>query len=60
LRWEVSPGSVLYFVWTNNKSDFQINGKLDLYNDSVELWKTPPDNIFMIKFSYWLDIGNMM
>jgi hypothetical protein len=60
LRWEVSPGSVLYFVWTNNKSDFQINGKLDLYNDSVELWKTPPDNIFMMKFSYWLDIGNMM
>ena len=60
LRWEVTPGSVLYLVWTNNKSDYQNKGKLDLYNNSKELWESTPDNIFIMKFSYWLDVGNMI
>ncbi|MEA3501128.1 MAG: DUF5916 domain-containing protein [Candidatus Marinimicrobia bacterium] len=60
LRWEVSPGSVLYLVWSNNKSDYQNNGDLNIYNDSKELWETTPDNIFIMKFSYWLDVGNLL
>ncbi|MEA1986674.1 MAG: DUF5916 domain-containing protein [Candidatus Marinimicrobia bacterium] len=60
LRWEVAPGSVLYLVWTNNKSDYQTDGKLDMYNNSVDLWKVKPDNIFMMKFSYWFDVGGML
>ncbi len=58
LRWEVAPGSVFYLVWTNNKADYQTNGELDIAKNSKDLWKSDPDNIFMMKFSYWFDIGN--
>ncbi len=60
LRWEVAPGSVLYLVWTNNKSDYQTDGKLDISKNTKDLWNSDPDNIFMMKFSYWLDVGNLL
>jgi hypothetical protein len=42
LRWEYKPGSTLYAVWSQN-----------IYTDEDRaLFKTTPQNIFLLKFSY--------
>ncbi len=56
LRWEYFPGSTLYFVWTQSRSDYENLGKFQ-FNHSVDrLVDTRPENIFMIKASYWLGL----
>lgn len=56
LRWEYMPGSVLFLVWTQTRTDFEDVGDFN-FNRSVErLIDTVPDNIFMIKFTYWFNI----
>lgn len=56
LRWEVLPGSVFYFVWTHNKDNFDDPGNLRFGRDFSNLWKSESDNVFMVKFSYWLNM----
>ena len=52
LRWEYLPGSLLYFVWTQNRSDYAHPGELRLQRDLSDLLTAPGDNIFMLKVSY--------
>jgi len=52
LRWEYLPGSLLYFVWTQNRADYANAGNLRLRRDLGDLLTAPGDNIFMIKASY--------
>lgn len=52
LRWEYLPGSVLFFVWTQNRTDFANPGDLQLGRDLGDLFTAPGDNIFLFKFSY--------
>jgi hypothetical protein len=52
LRWEYRPGSLLYFVWTQNRADYANPGDLQLRRDLANLLTAPGDNIFMLKFSY--------
>jgi len=56
LRWEVLPGSIFYFVWSHNQTNFENPGDFSLSRDFKNLWNTQGDNIFLVKFSYWLDI----
>ena len=56
LRWEYLPGSVFYFVWTHNKVNFDDPGKFNFSRDFGNLWNAEADNVFLVKFSYWLDI----
>ena len=56
LRWEYQPGSVLYFVWTQTRTDFENIGELNFNNSINRLGAAPPDNIFMVKFTYWFNI----
>ncbi|MFO7445060.1 MAG: DUF5916 domain-containing protein [Ignavibacteriaceae bacterium] len=56
LRWEYLPGSVLYFVWTQTREDSEDIGQFQFNNSVRRIWNTRPDNIFMIKFTYWLNI----
>ncbi len=56
LRWEYLPGSVFYFVWTHNKINEDDPGKFRFSRDFGNLWNSEADNVFLIKFSYWLDI----
>jgi hypothetical protein len=63
LRWEWRPGSTLYLVWqqTRARETTAEVGGLDglgdfrLGRDAGEIFRTPPDNIFQIKVSYWLN-----
>jgi hypothetical protein len=52
LRWEYLPGSLLYFVWTQNRVDYAHPGDFRIGRDLGDLLMAPGDNIFMIKVSY--------
>lgn len=52
LRWEYHPGSVLFLVWTQNRTDFANPGDLQLGRDLGDLFTAPGDNIFLFKLSY--------
>ena len=54
LRWEYSPGSVLYLVWSQGRNHSAGTGQFDFDSDLGELFGVMPDNIFMVKLSYWL------
>jgi hypothetical protein len=61
-RWEYRPGSTLYLVWAHSRSQFDLAGwhtdrstfSNDLSGDS--LFKNEPENVFLVKVSYWLPI----
>ncbi|MCX6138648.1 MAG: DUF5916 domain-containing protein [Ignavibacteriales bacterium] len=53
LRWEYMPGSALFLVWTQNRANIDANGDLELSRSFNQLTDVKPDNIFMLKFSYW-------
>lgn len=56
LRWEYLPGSVLYFVWTQTRSDFEEIGEFRFNRSFSRLVDATPDNIFMVKFTYWFNM----
>jgi hypothetical protein len=56
LRWEYLPGSVLYFVWTQTRSDVQTIGDFGIQKTFSSLLDVHPDNIFAVKFTYWLNM----
>ncbi len=56
LRWEYQPGSVIYFVWTQTRSDQEILGQFQFNNSFNRMLNIHPDNTFIIKFSYWFNI----
>jgi len=56
LRWEYLPGSTLYLVWTQSRSDVEEIGEFQFNRSFRRLWNADVDNIFMIKVAYWLSI----
>ena len=56
LRWEVVPGSVFYFAWSHNQTNDYDAGDFNLKRDFKSLWNAQSDNIFLVKFSYWLNM----
>ena len=56
LRWEYRPGSTLYFVWTQNRTNRDDPGDFDVPRDARSLFDSPGENVVMIKGTYWFDI----
>lgn len=56
LRWEYRPGSVLFFVWQQGRSDSRNPGTFDFARDYGDLFKTRSDNTFLVKASYWFSL----
>jgi hypothetical protein len=52
LRWEYIPGSTLYFVWSQDRTNVDNTGEFDFGNNVDQLFSTTPRNIFMLKVSY--------
>lgn len=52
LRWEYHPGSILYFVWTQNRSDYANPGDFNFSRDLGDLFSAPGDNIFLLKATF--------
>ncbi|CAN5881690.1 hypothetical protein BH11GEM1_BH11GEM1_32960 [soil metagenome] len=54
VRWDYRPGSSLYFVWQQQRSDFAPLGDFDSRRDVGAIFRTIPTNVFLVKATYWL------
>ncbi|MEO7647777.1 MAG: DUF5916 domain-containing protein, partial [Gemmatimonadaceae bacterium] len=55
MRWEWRPGSTLYVAWQQTRSDFEPIGDFGLGRDLGALFATSPDDILLVKISYWFN-----
>lgn len=55
-RWEFRPGSAMYVVWSENREDVVTQGDFRFRRDFAALPHAPSDDVFLVKFSYWLPI----
>ena len=65
LRWEWRPGSTLFLVWQQTRSERLLRtaggvfddevGEFNLGRDGRALFGLKPDNIFAVKVTYWLN-----
>src|SRR6266581_91890 len=53
LRWEYLPGSTIFFVWTQSRSDDENIGDFRFRQSMDRLLHAKADNIFLVKVSYW-------
>ena len=56
LRWEYRPGSTLFLVWQQSRSGTEDFGDFQFGRDAGSIFDTPADNVFAIKFDYWLNL----
>ena len=54
LRWEYKPGSALFLVWSQGRNQSAERGTFDFTGDMGDLFGVRPDNVFMVKVSYWM------
>jgi hypothetical protein len=54
LRWEYRPGSTMFFVWTQQRSGYATFGDYEFSRDSRAILSDRPDNVFLVKATYWL------
>ncbi|HEX6036547.1 DUF5916 domain-containing protein, partial [Longimicrobium sp.] len=54
VRWEYRPGSTLFFVWQQNRSGDEPFGDFQLRRDTGAIFDARPDNVFVVKATYWL------
>ena len=54
LRWEYRPGSTLFLVWQQQRAGGEPFGDFEFGRDSRAIFEQRPDNIFVIKASYWI------
>jgi len=55
-RWEYKPGSQLYFVWGNERTGWSDNSDSSVGKAIGKLKDVSPNNIFLIKLSYWFSL----
>jgi len=55
-RWEYRPGSFVYCVWSQYRSDAADIGGFSAGSQYERLFSAHPDNTLLIKFSYWFSI----
>ena len=53
LRWEYRPGSTIFLVWTQSRSDKANIGDFQFGPSVSRMLGARADNIFLVKFTYW-------
>lgn len=56
VRWEYSPGSTLFLVWSQGRTSTDSSGSFLYGNDMKKLFGINPHNVFLVKFSYWFSL----
>jgi hypothetical protein len=56
LRWEYRPGSAIFLVWQQSRSESQPFGDFDFSRDFRALLNAGPENVIAVKATYWLGI----
>jgi Domain of unknown function (DUF5916)/Carbohydrate family 9 binding domain-like len=53
IRWEYSPGSTLYLVWSQGRTEeFSQNIRFSTFRSMRDLFQVHPHDIFLLKFTY--------
>jgi hypothetical protein len=56
-RWEYSPGSTLFLVWSRGASQFDEEyGEFNAGQDLNNLFSAPGDNTFLVKINKWFSL----
>lgn len=57
IRWEYSPGSTIYLVWSQGRTNFEENyGTFSLGRDLGKLFNTRAENVFLVKINRWFSL----
>lgn len=56
LRWEYRPGSTLFLVWSQGRSQEDEFGDFSFKRDTDDLFGSRATNVLLVKFSYWLGL----
>jgi len=52
VRWEYLPGSTIYLVWSQTRSQSTTMGNFQFNNNINDLFDTKPYNVFLLKLSF--------
>ncbi|MCC7144359.1 MAG: carbohydrate binding family 9 domain-containing protein [Candidatus Eisenbacteria bacterium] len=55
-RWQYSPGSSLFLVWSQNRSSFAPDGSFSVDRDLDALFGEQPRDVFLVKINRWFDL----
>ncbi len=55
-KWEYRLGSFIYLVWSSERTGYTANQGASIKESFRELGKIVPNNIFLIKLSYWFSL----
>ena len=56
LRWEWREGSTLFLAWQQSRQDEVGIGDFSFARDRAALFRTRPDDVFLVKVTYWLSV----
>ncbi len=56
VRWEYKPGSSLYVVWSQGRTGGGWQRGDTVRGNWDDLWRTRPDNVLLVKLSYWFSL----
>ncbi len=54
LRWEYSPGSALFLVWTQQHEQEFSEARSDVASQATRTFADPGRHVFLVKFSRWI------
>jgi len=55
LRWEWSPGSTLFLVWTHNRDNANGSPEFDPGQSFNSLFQSPGNNVLQVKATWWIN-----
>lgn len=56
VRWEYSPGSTVFLVWSQGRTGTSPAGGFSFRNNLNDLFNVYPDNVFLIKLNRWFSL----
>ncbi|NOY77703.1 MAG: carbohydrate binding family 9 domain-containing protein [Calditrichaeota bacterium] len=56
LRWEYHPGSTLFVVWSQGRTDYTDIGEFHPNTDFERLFKAQGNHVFLIKLNHWFSL----
>ena len=56
IRWEYSPGSTIYLVWSQSRTGYEGVGDFSFRHDMRDLFHVYPHDVFLIKLNRWFSL----
>ncbi len=56
VRWEYNPGSSIFLVWIQERTDFVEDGNFSFRKDVDNLFEVDGTNVFLVKVSRWFSL----